>query len=430
MKTVFFYGLSCRRAGFTLTEMIVAVSILAIVLTVSAFTIGDVQRTVTDGVAGLDTLPATFALRDQIQSDLDRLSRDHFLVIRWEDRLYDANNDGIAEDINNDGKIDAGDTFPADQLCFIANGQFFSQQYDPSTQTNQVFPTGVARIWWGHLINAHIWDPSDFNYLTQSQSDFSEQGDVRWSPNRWMLGRTQFHYTRQPEGGLPSQRPLGIAAISGGNPDNFFFSLPNGVPPFTQINPNAVLMTEDIVLNSISDIRSNLTGQTTNQLIRDRTRRMNFRHFGRIRPEPSLNYSELRENLIQAGNVVSPYVSGFKVEYWDPNGVEAVTDALGNIITPASNNGGTGAWQREARNNAGASIPFPDNTFMVGYGLGGWDVAEINGDGSVNGGGKFPPALRITVWLHDSRGTLAQRFLDGTRDEYGEKVEFIVNLPR
>ncbi len=138
------------RSAFTLLETIVSVGAVAIIAVGLAAIFSAVGKTVAGGQR-LSTLNQYSALLEvRLREDMDRMSRDGFLVIRQQ--WADPNNNGQFEPAIDRIPLSAEDTGARprriDELMFFAEGRF--QTSRPAMHPGVVAEADAARIYYGH----------------------------------------------------------------------------------------------------------------------------------------------------------------------------------------------------------------------------------------------------------------------------------------
>lgn len=132
--------------AFTLTEMLIAVAVLAVVILATSTIFGTAQRIASLGQANSDLLQQAAAIEQRIRTDVDRMSRDGFLAIQCV---------GVRNDINvaqTGRRLDPsradGEEIRCDQLLFFAEGATpsgrFSQSY--ANDTSDSDRLGIGRL--------------------------------------------------------------------------------------------------------------------------------------------------------------------------------------------------------------------------------------------------------------------------------------------
>ncbi len=139
-----------RRPAFTLLETIVSVGAVAIVAVGLAAIFSAVGKTVAGGQR-LSTLNQYSALlEERLRTDMDRMSRDGFLVIRQQWADVDA--DGVFDAATDRVPLSSEDTGARprriDEIMFFAEGRF--QTARPSMHPGVVAEADAARIYYGH----------------------------------------------------------------------------------------------------------------------------------------------------------------------------------------------------------------------------------------------------------------------------------------
>jgi type II secretory pathway pseudopilin PulG len=143
-------GTPSTRSAFTLLETIVSVGAVAIIAVGLAAIFSAVGKTVAGGQR-LSTLNQYSALlEERLREDMDRMSRDGFLVIRQQ--WADPNNNGQFEPAIDRIPLSAEDTGARprriDELMFFAEGRF--QTSRPAMHPGVVAEADAARIYYGH----------------------------------------------------------------------------------------------------------------------------------------------------------------------------------------------------------------------------------------------------------------------------------------
>jgi prepilin-type N-terminal cleavage/methylation domain-containing protein len=137
------------RPGFTLTELMAAVAVLLVVLAA----VGAMFRTAADvagrGRAAADVLQETAAIERRIRGDLERLSREGFLVIRCVAVPNGVNGVPLL-----DPDLAPGAVIRADQLVFFANGVHSIQTLRGGAGADRRAQAAAARVYYGHAFQA------------------------------------------------------------------------------------------------------------------------------------------------------------------------------------------------------------------------------------------------------------------------------------
>ncbi len=145
-----------RSAGFTLTELLVAVAILVVVIIATARIFGTVSKVAGAGEANADILQTAQTIERQIRADIARMSRDGFLVIRNVEVPNNVNASLPGPLLN--GAAAGNAKLRLDQLVFFSEGTFYSTQFAGSKgivtvggeKRYPVVQATAARIYYGH----------------------------------------------------------------------------------------------------------------------------------------------------------------------------------------------------------------------------------------------------------------------------------------
>lgn len=194
-----------QSAGFTLTELLVAVAILVVVIIATARIFGTVSKVTGAGEANADILQTAQTIERQIRADIAKLSREGFLVIRNVEVPNDINS-GLPGPLLN-ASIAANARLRLDQLLFFAEGSFYSTQFAGSkgivvSGGDKRYPVAqatAARIYYGHGYQIPFAPPAGdaFSGVLESGEPilpwtFSPAGnsDYRVTAVRWDTGTT------------------------------------------------------------------------------------------------------------------------------------------------------------------------------------------------------------------------------------------------
>lgn len=153
-----------RRAGFTLTEVLVAVAILIVVIIATARIFGTVSKVTGAGEANADLLQTAAVVERQIREDIARINREGYLVIRnveVPNNINQISGPGGGPLLN--AALPSNATVRCDQLMFFTDGTVSSTQFSgskgivPETPQNGIFNLPVlqanaARVYYGHAI--------------------------------------------------------------------------------------------------------------------------------------------------------------------------------------------------------------------------------------------------------------------------------------
>lgn len=161
-----------RKRGFTLVEMMVAVSITVAMLAMTGVVFKSCSDASSKALAYTDMMRRVRAITGQLKRDFSGLRRDMPLAILWETHRVDLDGDGIGDE-----------TIRWDRIVFFANGDFQTMTTNPPVSGN------VARIYYGHSANvdddvsSNIFDST---LITRIHKD-------------WMLARKQRVSTQNPD---------------------------------------------------------------------------------------------------------------------------------------------------------------------------------------------------------------------------------------
>ncbi len=146
-----------RQAGFTLTELMVAVLILVVVIVGTSKIFGTVSRVTGVGEAAAAVLQEAAAIERQIRSDFERLSREGFFMIRCVEVLNDVNVAAGGPLLN--PALRPGDVIRADQLIFFTQGVQSVQTLMAGAGTSHKGQGTVARVYYGHAFQVPAGPP-------------------------------------------------------------------------------------------------------------------------------------------------------------------------------------------------------------------------------------------------------------------------------
>ncbi|MEQ9453098.1 MAG: prepilin-type N-terminal cleavage/methylation domain-containing protein [Phycisphaeraceae bacterium] len=442
-----------RRGGFSLIEMITAVTVLALVFTVVVYIVGAIRDTVNLGGAQDETLSVAQAVEARMRDDIARLNTDAFMVIRAASVTYTPDGfDSADADIEREHRID--------QLAFFANGPWTST-LDSTIQA----PT--AWVSYGHLRfdNTAIVPEGDSRYDT-APPHLSNRPDAINKfivPRQWTLGRRTTLLSPTIPISTDTNAPEFHTSSIWRNDNNYATPLPNAQSRLTLIDT----ATTDLAVGSISSYRQALlqpaatTANIYTFMGMAATRRWGFRDYNMqgaiVAPSDPLSFP-LRFQAPLVAASLAPYCSDFRVDYAidaDNDGAVDIQDAdLGDgypahIIwhrlnpRPGSANeferGGSIFTSGDMRafgfdiahddtgigfNENNPNLPDYGRTYdpndsnvrqIFGEGL------EVTGDGASGIYRAWPVLLRITMTLHDAEGYLHQQH-EETRELYEETV--------
>ena len=220
-----------NRRAFTLTELLVAVVILLVVILAIGRVFSTISKVTRLGQANAAYLQSAPAIERQIRRDVERLTREGFLVIR---------NMRVRNDVNRpapttatipllDSTLGTGEYLRADQIVFFAKGVDASRAF---TGTDDLSASGgnqrsvISRVYIGHAFQARsapqmtdVAGYADGTLLTPWAYD--APGDpqldlVKWPPPATNQGRVAGRQPPANEWILARQRVL--LANDGGSP--------------------------------------------------------------------------------------------------------------------------------------------------------------------------------------------------------------------
>ncbi len=342
----------------------VAVGVLALLLTAASYIFNQARTTSSLGTAQNDVLQHAQAIETQLRRDLASVSRDGFMVVKT--RRGDVDSDGTDE--------------WRDQLLF------FSTAANTGARLDQSLGAAVSRVWYGHL---------DTN--VNGTADEAPTGQ----PERWMLGRS-------------------LALL---NPNSGF--VPNSIfPGYSTTGVDITSNQRDIVETDMLQMRSQLTASAAPNdplLACFRPEAARYPDKDELQEADWSDYSD--PDTVEAINelmAIHPILAGncgnFRVEFaldvdgdgdLDPAGA-ANTDWYGSNDAPDV---GTGTYEVPADTVSGSSGSY-EYTF-------GYDDNEAL---------PWPAALRISLNLHDAGGELAQLHDRDANQPDGRGYTFVIDL--
>ena len=147
--------------AFTLTEMLIAVAILAIVILATSTIFGTAQRVSSVAEANADLVQQASAIERRVRRDIEQMSNDGFLAIQCVAVRNDVNF-GQTGRLLDDARL-AGDELRCDQLVFFSNGveptSRFLGSYNSSFDTATTLAPAeapVAMIYLGHGVQMPV----------------------------------------------------------------------------------------------------------------------------------------------------------------------------------------------------------------------------------------------------------------------------------
>jgi hypothetical protein len=136
-----------REAGFTITEMLVAIAVLVVVIIGTSKIFGTASQVTGLGQANQDILATAAAIERQLRDDIARLSNEGFFAIHNVAVLNDVRGPG-APLLNPNLPPDA--IIRCDQLVFFATGVESIQSYRMTQGSNHKGQSTVSRLLYGH----------------------------------------------------------------------------------------------------------------------------------------------------------------------------------------------------------------------------------------------------------------------------------------
>lgn len=142
--------LAPARRGFTLTEALVAVAILLAVILFVSKIFASVSKVTSMGQGAVDIMQEVAAIERQIRQDVERMSRDGYLVIVSRAVRNDVNGAAPRLLLNPDLPADAW--IRADQLLFFTDGLHTTQIHRNAggIGENRKAQSTAARVYYGH----------------------------------------------------------------------------------------------------------------------------------------------------------------------------------------------------------------------------------------------------------------------------------------
>ena len=142
-----------RKRAFTLTEMLVAISVLLVVVLATSSIFGTAQKVASVGESNSELLQQAIAIERVMRRDFDRLSRNGFFAIQCVAVRNDINKNSTGRLLDPTRPDDA--EIRADQLLFFANGAVnsrrLSQSYAASGQQIGVDVAAPAQAYFSSI---------------------------------------------------------------------------------------------------------------------------------------------------------------------------------------------------------------------------------------------------------------------------------------
>ncbi|MAJ46237.1 MAG: hypothetical protein CBC35_02875 [Planctomycetes bacterium TMED75] len=207
-----------RRRGFTLTEMLVAISVLLVVVLATSTIFGTAQKVASVGESNSELLQQAIAIERVMRRDLDRLSGNGFFAVQCVGVRNDINQASTGRLLDPTRPADA--EVRADQLLFFADGAANSRQFTQSYAAT------------GERVGIDV--------LAPAQSYFSS---IFYSPG--------FQVTARPP--QAREEPLDVDRLSIGDDLFPWTYLATGALEFNDINGNNATTTDVPLLPATTD---------------------------------------------------------------------------------------------------------------------------------------------------------------------------------
>ncbi|MHC4304102.1 MAG: prepilin-type N-terminal cleavage/methylation domain-containing protein [Planctomycetota bacterium] len=273
-----------KRFGFTLTEMVVAVAVLAIVIVAAGKMFQAAGTVVGVGLATADILQESAAIERQIRGDFERLSREGFLAIRCVAVPNDVNGPGALLD----PALEPGAVIRADQLVFFTHGAHSIQTLRVGSGADRRAEGSMTRVYLGPAFQVPAGPPvalvgaaADVVWAIDPEV-LADEPLVPWStgPRRLQRVRFQRNATDPPgdyvidgdHGVVDATQPrVGrwllarqavVLADDGGSPAVFLFRLGRGGFRSTSSIGDEVIRNGrvDVAAGGLDDIRADVIG--------------------------------------------------------------------------------------------------------------------------------------------------------------------------
>jgi prepilin-type N-terminal cleavage/methylation domain-containing protein len=198
------------RRAFTLTEMLVAISVLLVVVLATSTIFGTAQKVASVGESNSELLQQAIAIERVMRRDLDRLSGNGFFAVQCVGVRNDINQTSTGRLLDPSRPADA--EVRADQLLFFADGAANSRQF------TQSFANGTERMGIDVLAPAQSYFSSifyspGFQVTARPPQAREEPLDV----NRSAIGEDIFPWTYLATGALQfadiNGNPTGTADV-------------------------------------------------------------------------------------------------------------------------------------------------------------------------------------------------------------------------
>ncbi len=195
--------------AFSLTELMIAVAVLAVVIIATGRIFGTVSKVTSLGTAGSDVLQEAAAIERQIREDFERLSYDGVFAIQGNAVRNDINVASGGPLLNPSLPLDA--IIRADQLLFFTNGLQSNSTLAIGATTQNKGQATIARIYYGHAFQLPLGRP--FGALG---ANLAHDPNELWAP--WRIGLIQMATTTFTSGATSFARGS-AGELDGTQPD-------------------------------------------------------------------------------------------------------------------------------------------------------------------------------------------------------------------
>lgn len=417
-----------NRRGMTLIELLISISISAVIGIMIAVTFSTAQQVVSVGVAGAHAFDSARIIEDSLRKDLKQFTNDGVLVIK-------------TQTIQN---ADTGKLFEVDQLLFFTQGEYESWQHVNNNTANPLAMANNACVWYGHTLQKYD-DPNDplvpfYRFIEEGSNDKTGDPLQPAAFERTMtLGRQATLLTRTPAN-FSWRETLDNDTLN-----TWASAVANGhssVPSDLEMKD---LYQNDVVYTDINAIKNKIINDA---VLAGRLRPNGFNGIPAFIQSLASRRHSRRDYDVDVSSIVAQkallntqlgvHCSRFKIEFWNDS----------NPSTPF--------WQRPTNLPSELSVTNDITTLMAGLGTESPEMTRsYNGYiGHVTYGSSnnqynasrisLPKMLRFTITLHDEHGRLnkmhheTKEFEDPitkttlrpghTSD--GRTVQFIVRIPR
>jgi type II secretory pathway pseudopilin PulG len=239
-------SLATRARAFTLTELLVAVAVLIVIILATARIFGTVSKVTGAGEANADILQTAAAIETQMRADLERISRDGFLVIQSVEVPNNVNGNGVPL-LNS--ALPPTATVRCDQLVFFTAAPRISTGFTSTNSSSNPYinakQSTISRVAWGHAVQlrnaAALADPftvANFGWQTENGAalvpwlGLTNSGPDRIATVNWDTGQTIGEVTATQPGAREwiLARQAMLIADDGGSA--FYYHQANETPQF------------------------------------------------------------------------------------------------------------------------------------------------------------------------------------------------------